>query len=132
MAMQYADNYGLIKFAGTDNHGAARESLLGGVMSDTLIKDERDFIEKARAGENHSNEFEENAKREPSSVTDLPILRDILNWVGISGGKTGIEGLIPKIGYEEMLIIGLATLLFFCSNPDRECAMILLALIFIK
>ena len=94
----------------------------------TVLED----IEKARGGENYSNEFEENAKREPSSVTDLPILRDILNWVGISGGKTGIEGLIPKIGYEEMLIIGLATLLFFCSNPDRECAMILLALIFIK
>ena len=51
MAMQYAENYGLIKFSGTDNHGAARESLLGGVMSDTPIKDERDFIEKAKAGE---------------------------------------------------------------------------------
>ena len=51
MAMQYAENYGLIKFSGTDNHGAARESLLGGMMSDTPFKDERDFIEKARAGE---------------------------------------------------------------------------------
>ena len=51
MARHYAENYGLIKLAGTDNHGAARESLLGGVMSDTLIEDERDFIEKAKAGE---------------------------------------------------------------------------------
>ena len=51
MARLYAESYGLIKFSGTDNHGAARESLLGGVMSDTPIKDERDFIEKAKAGE---------------------------------------------------------------------------------
>ena len=89
-------------------------------------------IEKAKACEAHSNDHQENIKHDPISTTEFPILRDILNWVGISGGKTGIEWLIPKIGYEEMLIIGLATLLFFCSNPDRECAMILLALIFIK
>ena len=51
MARQYAESYGLVKFAGTDNHGAARESLLGGVMSDAPIKDEREFVEKAKAGE---------------------------------------------------------------------------------
>jgi hypothetical protein len=85
-------------------------------------------IEKARCGDDSFNECKDSTE----DKGERPIIRDILKKIGISVERSAIEDLIPKIGYEEMLIIGLAFLLFFCSNPDRECAMILLALIFIK
>jgi len=43
MAQIYAENYELIPFAGTDNHTAKRKTL-GGMQSDTPIKDEKDFV----------------------------------------------------------------------------------------
>ena len=39
--------------------------------------------------------------------------------------------LLPKIELEELIIIGLALFLFFSKDGDRECALMLLALIFI-
>ena len=38
---------------------------------------------------------------------------------------------VPKIGSEEMLIIAIAALLFFSKGGDKECALILLSLLFI-
>ena len=51
LAKQYAKNYGLISFAGSDNHKPSTTLSLGGMQSKTLITDERDFIEKVRNGE---------------------------------------------------------------------------------
>lgn len=39
---------------------------------------------------------------------------------------------LDKIGYEEILIIGIAAFLFFSADGDRECALILLALLLIN
>ena len=39
---------------------------------------------------------------------------------------------LDKIGYEEILIIGIAVFLFFSADGDRECALILLALLLIN
>ena len=50
MAEQYAQNYGLIPFAGTDNHFAGRQKLFGGMETDTPIADEFDFIERVKNG----------------------------------------------------------------------------------
>jgi hypothetical protein len=51
---------------------------------------------------------------------------------GILGNlHLGIPSL-DKIGYEEILIIGIAAFLFFSADGDRECALILLALLLIN
>ncbi len=46
MAEQYAENYNLPKFAGTDNHTAAKQKAFGGMSSDEIITNEQDFIAK--------------------------------------------------------------------------------------
>ena len=50
---------------------------------------------------------------------------------GLFGGK-GIPLRFPKIGSEEILILGIAALLFFSKEGDKECALILLFLLFIS
>ena len=49
---------------------------------------------------------------------------------GIFGGLPSIK--MPKIGTEEILILTVAALLFFNKDGDRECAILLLALLFIS
>ena len=43
MAALYAENYGHIPFAGTDNHVAAAQKTFGGVMTEEPVTDEKDF-----------------------------------------------------------------------------------------
>ena len=50
MARQYAENYGLRPFAGTDNHVAGRQLKLGGMQSETPILDEADFVQRVLNG----------------------------------------------------------------------------------
>ena len=51
LALQYAENYELIKFAGSDNHIAGRMQKFGGMQSETPIKDEKDFAMRVLSGE---------------------------------------------------------------------------------
>ncbi len=51
MAEIYAENYGLIPFAGSDNHKGAQQTKLGGMRSDTPIIDERDFVFRVKSGD---------------------------------------------------------------------------------
>ena len=50
LAAQYAENYGLPAFAGTDNHIAARQRKLGGMASNEPIKDVAHFVELFKSG----------------------------------------------------------------------------------
>ncbi len=50
LARQYAENYELPPFAGTDNHRAALQRVLGGMGSDTKIQDEAHFVELVKNG----------------------------------------------------------------------------------
>ena len=50
LAEMYAKTYNLPEFAGSDNHGGELHPVLSGMMSDTPITDEFDFMEKFRAG----------------------------------------------------------------------------------
>lgn len=50
MARHYADAYGLLHFAGTDNHRAGKQLKYGGMECDTPLKDEQDFIHKVLDG----------------------------------------------------------------------------------
>lgn len=51
MAEVYAKNYGLLEFAGSDNHDAGRQKLLAGVCSDDPVMDIQDFVDRVKNGE---------------------------------------------------------------------------------
>lgn len=46
MAKIYANNYGLLEFAGSDNHSASKQKLLAGVCCEEPIISMEDFIDK--------------------------------------------------------------------------------------
>lgn len=50
LAKIYCEHYGLIKFAGSDNHSAAKQNKLAGVCFDEPICSVDDFIEKVKNG----------------------------------------------------------------------------------
>lgn len=50
MAEIYAENYNLLKFAGSDNHRGAGKHRLAGMCSETPICDEQNFISCVKAG----------------------------------------------------------------------------------
>ena len=49
-AALYAENYGLLPFAGSDNHCADGQKHLAGMESETPITDERDFVNAVQNG----------------------------------------------------------------------------------
>ena len=51
MAAQYAKNYGLLPFAGSDNHHGPQRPQLAGMQFETQLCDERDFVERILRGE---------------------------------------------------------------------------------
>lgn len=51
MAEHYAKSYGLLRFAGSDNHKAGAQELFGGMQAETPIIDEKDFITRVKSGE---------------------------------------------------------------------------------
>ena len=51
LAKQYAANYGLIEFAGSDNHSADKTKKLGGMESPKRIRSEAEFIGGVLVGE---------------------------------------------------------------------------------
>lgn len=51
MAKLYAENYGLIESAGSDNHKAGNQKQLAGLCCDEPISDEHDFINRMKNGQ---------------------------------------------------------------------------------
>lgn len=51
LALQYADNYNLLHFAGSDNHVAHLRNRLSGMESDTPLNSEAEFVKRVFAGE---------------------------------------------------------------------------------
>ncbi len=50
LALQYAESYGFAKTAGTDNHYAGKCRRFAGVLTDTPIVDEADYVERVKKG----------------------------------------------------------------------------------
>lgn len=48
MAKDYADNYKLLYFAGSDNHIASNQKILSGVSFETPLVDELDFVKRVK------------------------------------------------------------------------------------
>ena len=51
LAEQYAENYGHLRFAGSDNHSAGGQKLFGGMATETPITSVDDFISRVFGGE---------------------------------------------------------------------------------
>lgn len=50
VAWLYAKEYGLIPFAGSDNHRGGAQTLFGGMQTETPLCDEQDFVERVKNG----------------------------------------------------------------------------------
>ena len=50
MAEHYVKSYGLIPFAGSDNHVAAKKKTLGGMQTEAPIESVQDFIDRVKNG----------------------------------------------------------------------------------
>lgn len=50
MAKIYAENYGLIEFAGSDNHQGEKQTFLAGMCADEPILSEREFVDAVFGG----------------------------------------------------------------------------------
>ena len=53
MALPYAEHYGLLHFAGSDNHRAASHARLGGMEGEERIRNESDFVRLVLEGKMH-------------------------------------------------------------------------------
>ena len=51
MAKLYAEQYGLLEFAGTDNHRGGEQMVLAGMCAESPIADEQDFVERVKVGQ---------------------------------------------------------------------------------
>lgn len=71
---------------------------------------------------------DEHQQRHQSPLENIPLLSVIFGKGGLFGGL-GLHS--PTIGTEEILILAMAAFLFFSKSGDRECALILLLLLFI-
>ena len=64
MARLYAESYGLIKFAGSDNHGGRGRETLAGMCSSKPVTSEKDFIKKVKNGKMKTFIFTPNLEKE--------------------------------------------------------------------
>ena len=77
-----------------------------------------------------SEELECSAK--PTHNGTFSFLTNLIPKSFLSKGTlNSIKDSFTKIGTEELLILALAAFLFFSKDGDRECALMLLALLFV-
>ena len=50
LAVQYCENYGLLTFAGSDNHSGGKKTVFGGVATEEKVRDVQHFVEMAKEG----------------------------------------------------------------------------------
>ena len=86
-------------------------------------------------GEGSPSTEEENAKEECQTVSASPTLKSAFANIPLLKGllSQGAEGSVrmPRIGKEEIILIAAAAFLFFTDSGDKECAIMLLLLVFL-
>jgi hypothetical protein len=60
LAEQYAENYGLLRFAGSDNHSASRQLNFGGMATEMPVTTVEDFVSRVLSGDAKPFHREEN------------------------------------------------------------------------
>lgn len=125
-----------------DSYDGVAFSEPSGVTSDVTRDSARGIEESAVGSGGLQNPWEDKGE---SKRTDVPVGSESVGFLSglaraplfgkiFSGGSLfGIEGLrMPKIGSEELLILATAAFLLFSKEGDKECAIILLLLLFIN
>ncbi len=92
-----------------------------------------DAVEEVSFNEASNTEAKQSAEqtggRAFSGLGNMPLFSGLFDKGGLLGGL-GLKW--PHIGTEEILILATAAFLFFSKSGDRECALILLLLLFIN
>ena len=102
------------------------ENYDGNAFADRKEAEEHREVSQEKEGE------KEDAKsgRNPfSSLFSSPVFS---GFFGSKGGGALSSFSMPKIGTEELLIIAAAAYLFFSKQGDKECALLLILLIFVN
>ena len=94
----------------------------GTALSSDGIKDAQSPCEPACDCDCRNDCRESREKKEPSFFDNI---------IGIFGGKK-LGFSLSGIDTEDLLLIGLALFLFISKNHDRECALMIAALLFIR
>ena len=81
------------------------------------------YIDEASTLKSNVEADSDRSKFKPTILTSLFSSDGLLGNLGLS---------MPNLGAEEILIIATAAFLFFSKNGDKECALILLLLLFIN
>ena len=100
-------------------------------MERQIPQEDQETVEAAASDNTEDQVFKVtngNHRSRQSSFENSPILSGIFGKGGLLG-DIGIH--MPTIGTEEILILATAAFLFFSKSGDRECALILLLLLFI-
>lgn len=100
-------------------------------MERQIPQEDQETVEAAASDNTEDQVFKVtngNHRSRQSSFENIPILSGIFGKGGLLG-DIGIH--TPTIGTEEILILATAAFLFFSKSGDRECALILLLLLFI-
>ena len=69
-----------------------------------------------------------------SAKSDNSFLSSLKHFIpeGLFTGRGFLRNGLSQIGTEEILIIGIALFLFFSKDCDKECALMLIFLLFVK
>ena len=114
-----------------------------GIAFDTDISDAKNTV-SATIGERKISPMEQMPPPEPEAVQASTNEQLGNGLFGNLFGKIGLKNMLPgslgsvlsldkfKLGAEELLLIGLALFLLFSKEGDKECAIILLLLLFVN
>ena len=92
-------------------------------------------LESIEIAPSAAEEIEENESyaEEVSSKVDEKLSFSFKDTLGaLFSSEKVLKERFSGIGYEELMILSIAALLFFSKDPDIECAIMLLVLFFIK
>ncbi len=107
--------------------------VIGSVPQDVKMSPQGFTKEDAMATETFKESSAEQAGLFSGLLGKIPTFGNLLNAGKIFSGKGNYKDIIkmPKIGKEELLLIGIALFLFFSKDGDKECAIMLALLIFV-
>ena len=78
--------------------------------------------------ENSENKIGQREKTVSAGLGDIPFLSGLFGKGSLLGG---LNLKMPTIGTEEILILATAAFLFFSRDGDKECAILILILVFL-
>ena len=126
-----------------DGGGVTVPQNYDGIAFDTDISDVKNTV-SATVGERKISPPDQPPSHEGENVQASATAESAGGLFGNLFGKIGLKNLFPssinsilsldkfKLGAEELLLIGLALFLLFSKEGDKECAIILLLLLFVN